>query len=52
MRKVTNLGFKPTPVITLQLPVQCNVAVKVNDLKRKDHPMKDSNSYPKGPSDL
>ena len=37
--KVTNFGFEPTPVISHRLPVQCNVPVKVNDLKRKDHPM-------------
>ena len=32
--------------------VQCNVPVKVNDLKGQDHPMQDSNSHPKGPSHL
>ena len=51
-RIVTNFGFEPTPVISIRLPVECNVPVKVNDLKRKDHPMQDSNSNPKGPSHL
>ena len=37
--KVTNFWFELTPVISLRLPVHYNVPVKVNDLKRKDHPM-------------
>ena len=36
--KVTNFGFEPTPVISLLLLAQCNVPVRANDVKRKDHP--------------
>ena len=38
-KKGTNFGFEPTPVISLRSPVQCIVHVKVNVLKREDHPM-------------